>query len=136
MYLFELREISTTNRCLLLPIFLIKTTIISSLMSVPLSGHLIVISSYPRIARKSRECRSKFQVFSLIFTSCDALNLGNRTARITNMIHVNERHILFRSQFWDCSDYLPCGMYLRGIKSLNWEFVTISTTKNPSCAPL
>ena len=133
---FELRVILTMNRCLLLPNFLIKTAIISTVMSVLLLGHLIVISSYPRIARKSRKCRSKFQVFSLTFTSCNALNLGNRTNRITNMIHVNERHILFRSPFWDCSDYLPCGAYLRGIKSLNWEFVTISTTRNPSCAPL
>ena len=133
---FELRVILTMNRCLLLPNFLIKTATISSLMTVPLLGYLMVVTSYPRIAGKSRECRSLFQVFSLIFASCNALNLGNITICITDMIHTNERNILFRSQFWDCSDYLPCDAYLRRIKSLNWGFVTISTTRNPSCAPL
>lgn len=133
---FELRAILTMNECLLLPNFLIKTATISSLMTVPLLGYLMVVTSYPRIAGKSREFHSKIQVFSLTFTSCNALNLGNRTARITNMIHANERHILFRSQFWDCSDYLLYGAYLRGITSLNWEFVTISTARNPPRAPL
>ena len=133
---FELRAILTMNRCLLLPNFLIKTAIISTVMSVPLLGHLIVITSYPRIARKSREFRSKFQVFCLTFSSRNALNLGNRTVRITIVIHANEWHILFRSQFWDCSDYLPIGVYFRGIKSMSWEFISISTMRNPSCAPL
>ena len=105
-------------------------------MTVPLLGYLMVVTSYPGIAGKSREFRLKIHGFSLTFTSCNALNLGNRITRITIMIHANERHILFRSQFWDCSDYLPCGAYLCGIKLLNWEFVTISTTRNPSCSPL
>ena len=133
---FELRAILTMNGCLLLPNFLIKTATISSLMTVPLLGYLMVVTSYPRIAGKSREFRLKIHGFSLTFTSCNALNLGNRTTRITNMIHANERHILFRSQFWDCSDYLLYGAYLRGITSLNWEFVTISTARNPPRAPL
>ena len=105
-------------------------------MTVPLLGYLMVVTSYPRIARKSREFRSKFQVFCLTFSSRNALNLGNRTARITIVIHANERHILFRSQFWDCSDYLPSGVYFRGIKSMSWEFISISTSRNPSCALL
>ena len=89
-------------------------------MTVPLLGYLMVVTSYPKIAGKSQEFRSKCQVFCLTISSRNALNLGNRISRITYMIHANERHILFRSQFWDCSDYLPYGAYLREIKSLNW----------------
>ena len=133
---FELRAILTMNGCLLLPNFLIKTATISSLMTVPLLGYLMVVTSYPRIAGKSREFRLKVQVFCLTFSSRNALNLGNRTIRITYMIQANKRHSLFRSQFWDCSDYLPCGVYFRGIKSMSWEFISISTSRNPSCALL
>lgn len=93
---FELRAILTMNGCLLLPNFLIKTATISSLMTVPLLGYLMVVTSYPRIAGKSQEFRLKVQVFCLTISSRNALNLGNRTIRITIMIHANERHILFR----------------------------------------
>lgn len=72
-----------------------------------------------------------FHVHCITSELYNALNLGNRIARITIVIRAGERHNLFHSQFCDCSHYLLCAAYLRDNKTLNWCFIANIAMRNP-----